>query len=97
MASGLRVVPWFNTAEDYDAVRRVMPNLETLSSSFDEWQKGALELIEKMEKADIVVRQVVIDPVKLASWRLNCGIDDDEIAFGQFVAAAYGHNALGGD
>jgi hypothetical protein len=68
MARGLKFKEWFRCREDYDRVRQLVPNAEALPLTFDDWQKGALETISKMEKADFVVRQIVVDPMKFAAW-----------------------------
>jgi hypothetical protein len=51
MASGMKFVPWFTGREDYDRVRQLVPNVEALPASFDDWEKGALKAIDKMKKA----------------------------------------------
>jgi hypothetical protein len=35
--------------------------------------------------------------MKFAAWRPHCGIDDDNVAFGQFIAIAYRDDGLTGD
>jgi hypothetical protein len=71
-----RVAMWF-LREDYDAIRRHVPDEPELPETFDQWEHAADKQIEELKALGITVRKAVIDPKQFATYCAACGINKD--------------------
>ena len=78
---------WFER-EDYDLVRRLIPNDRHLPGSFDQWEGNAIKEIAHLEACGISVRKVMVDPREYAAYCDAKGISHSIATLGTFVVDA---------
>jgi hypothetical protein len=78
---------WFER-EDYDLVRRLIPNDRHLPGSFDQWERNATKEIAQLEARGISVRKVMVDPREYAAYCGARGMGHSIATLGRFVVDA---------
>ena len=71
---GRKVVIWFRR-EDYDAIRRLIPNEPNLPNTFDEWLEAATRQVQKLKAPHAVIRRAIVDPREFAAYCNASGVD----------------------
>ena len=81
-----RAVPfhWFER-EDYDLIRRLIPNDKQLPGSFDQWEQGANKQIAQLEARGISIRKIMVDPKKYTVYCEVRGMSHSIATLGAFV------------
>ena len=69
-----KVVIWFRR-EDYDAIRRLIPNEPNLPNTFDEWFEAATRQAQKLNVPHAVIRKTIINPKEFAAYCNASGVD----------------------
>jgi len=69
-----RISVWFRS-EDYEAIRRLIPNETELPPTFEEWREAAQEQIAELSAAGIGVRKAFINPYEFSRWCQASGVD----------------------
>jgi hypothetical protein len=54
---------WFER-DDYERVRRLIPNDKQIPGSFEEWEQAATKQIAELEARGIDIRKVIVDPTE---------------------------------
>jgi hypothetical protein len=58
---------WFER-EDYDFVRRLIPNDNHLPGSFDQWEKSVRNQIAQLQARGITICKVMVDPKEYSAY-----------------------------
>ena len=78
---------WFER-EDYELVRRLIPNDRHFPGSFDQWERNAIKEIAQLEACGISVRRVMVDPREYAAYCDARGMSHSIATLGTFVIDA---------
>lgn len=90
-----RIAPWFNR-EDYDAIKALCGDDPDLPDAFDEWLKGAAELLSKEESRGTIRYKVVVDPKEFSAWCRSAGVDANTFTLGAFAVKKSGEQREAG-
>jgi hypothetical protein len=82
----MRPIPlyWFNR-DDYERVRRLIPNDKQIPDSFDEWEQAATKQIAELELRGVPIRKVMVDPTEYSVFCEVKGLDRCIATLGTFV------------
>ncbi len=79
-------IAWYKR-EQWDRLRQISADVDTLERTFDEWEKGASNLLRALERAGQRVSQVMVDVDELVAWCAARGRSVDGSARSEFVAS----------
>lgn len=79
-----RNVSWF-TRDEYDALRRLLPNVDNLPNTFDEWSEATAKQIAELESHGIIAEKAIIHPQEFAAWCRASGLDCSLATLGAFT------------
>jgi hypothetical protein len=82
----LRSIPfyWFER-DDYERVRRLIPNDKQIPGSFEDWEQVATKQIAELEARGIEIRKVVVDPTEYSLFCEANGLERCIASLGTFV------------
>lgn len=63
---------WY-AEEDWERLREVSADAETLEDNWEEWKEHAIDEIERLREAGYEVRRIEVDPDELQAW---CSVYD---------------------
>lgn len=76
-------IAWYKRA-DYQRIREIMADGETLPVTFDRWQSQAERLETRIQRSGKAVFRAYIDPEKFVAWCASRGLDVDAKARMEF-------------
>jgi len=82
---------WFER-EDYEAIKRLMPDEPYLCDTFEQWLDKASKDAEKLRTLGFVVRKTVIDHEQFAAHCAKTGQDCNFAMLGAFATAVDRNN-----
>lgn len=88
MSQEVKVVgmAWYKP-EDYDEIRRVSADGETMAPTYQDWLDSAQELFDRVKIKGHTVEKVYIDPDTFPSWCAERGLSVDSQARAHFADA----------
>jgi hypothetical protein len=75
---------WFEP-DDYQQVRRLIPNDKQIPCSFEEWEEAATKQIAELEARGIEIRKVIVDPTEYSVFCESNGLERCIASLGTFV------------
>ena len=75
---------WFER-DDYERVRRLIPNDRHIPDSFDEWEQSAIKQIAQLEARGISIRKIMVDPQEYNAYCEVRGMSPSIATLGTFV------------
>ena len=73
--------------ENYDMLRRLLPDDPDFPGSFDEWLARTTDLNAKLKATGIMIIEVDIDPQEFADYCRRCGITTDRVGLQAFAVS----------
>jgi len=75
---------WFER-EDYDFVRRLIPNDNHLPGSFDQWEQSARKQIAQLQARGIKICKIMVYPKEYSAYCQARGMSPSIATLGTFV------------
>lgn len=74
MAINIHIIPWYTPAE-WEKVKAVSLDPDTMGLTFDDWLNGAEELAKSEESGGATVNKAYINADELVTWARRNGLD----------------------
>ena len=75
---------WFQR-DDYERVRRLIPNDRHIPDTFDDWEQSAIKQIAQLEARGISIRKIMVDPQEYSVFCEVRGMAASIATLGTFV------------
>ena len=84
---------WFRSAEDFAWARREFIDGHGLPATFEEWQRKAKAVLERLRASGQTVERVMIDPATFPAWCRENGFEMTSQARQHYSATMVRHLA----